>query len=271
MRNALLSILVALCSLSATHAANVVFDDFNEYSLGELPVGPAPDIWATALQNEFRSTTIEQDANAIFGHGTSNRFLNLTATRGSGGQSLTSINNTNFGTTAQISFQFYSPSNADRYANGWILRIGGGTSNGSTAFALSVQNGGLYLYTGNSIDRATDPFATYSLDTLNSLIIVLNNSTESIEYAGGSLLAQTMDVWLNNERVGHGLSSTGNVAAGTELQNVNFTSKADFRGVLYVDDFAISNTIMIPESGSLSLIGAAFASIAILLHIRRRR
>lgn len=251
--NFLRALLVWLIALNLSQASTLFTDNFNSYSDGTLPTGTA---WTSVTDNgTTQLTRIATDTANLFQQGTANKALYLNFTVG--GSTVASITDVSTGTTTgQVSFNFYDPKDTGAAGSGYFFRIGTGNANSVTNFAVGLKEGSLYIATGSSIAPAATAFATYSTDTLNSLSIVFNSSTSLLTYGDNITVASgKMDIWLNGVLVGDDLDYAGNVALGTSLDNVNITTKGStFSNSLYIDDLTFTNTIAIPEPGSITCV-----------------
>ncbi|HWL54243.1 MAG TPA: hypothetical protein VNQ90_17515 [Chthoniobacteraceae bacterium] len=267
------SFTLALFAMGAScFSAVVLQDDFSSYTAGDpLPWNSS----SNATSGEaYTRTLVEADAANLFGKGVNNQYasfevhsisqqtISYTATRIRTG--------TGFGRTGQIGFSFYQPSSADNSGYGFLLRIGGGTgynSNGSTAFGLFFRDGNLYAATGNNLARG-DLLGAYDQDQVNQLVIVYNQTTASHHYTGGGLQAQSMDLWLNGEKIASNLLHAGELAGDTDLTWLNFTNLGQVSSAtLYLDDLVIDDVASIPEPKTVLMLLPALFAIRLL---RRR-
>ncbi|QYY34311.1 hypothetical protein [Ruficoccus sp. ZRK36] len=263
----------ALSSFSlCAQGAVLVEDNFNGYSPvpESLPTGESPEIWKTTLTNANKTFTVVADTGNLFGQGTSNQFLNMAVTSyDTSLQPMAATNTFNSTQSGQISLDFYDPTGST--GDGWIMRWGTGNGNSTSAFALSIQDGSFYLYTGGSITKQ-DAVASYTQDTVNNLVVVFNNTGSALTYEGGTVASGMMDVWLNGTRVASGVSNTGNISTGTSLNSFNFVSKAQYVGSLYIDNLSIDSNASIPEpSESAAILLAATLLLAFLKRVKGRR
>lgn len=280
MKNLLpLSLICLLCAVSVASAATVFNENFDSYTAGaQLPVGLSSGgfKWASAAAVN-RTTAFEDvttDTNNYFALGTSNQYLRLAILNGattSDVKPAATINDVTVGTIGQVSLNFYDPSNVDFTGRGFLLRVGTGNSNGTTAFGLYFRNGALYYGTGSSVNLSASSIATYTLDTLYSLSIVYNNTNGSYTYGSQTLNSGTMDIWLNGVLAASGVASTGNVTLGTSLDNLNFTVNGStlMLDELLVDNITMSDTIAVPEPRGLAL--AMTAGMAVMGWQRLRK
>ncbi|MET0263478.1 MAG: PEP-CTERM sorting domain-containing protein [Rariglobus sp.] len=272
-------------SLTAAHAATILTENFNSYTPGVLPTGPAPGIWANPSpgiidDNDSLFTRVVTDTTNRFGQGTSNQYLRLadTSNANSALNYNLAINDKPIGQVGTLSFNFYDPSGDGAQGNGWLLRIGTGAGNGATAFGLFLMNGQLRVATTNNVEPNSTAFATYALDTVHSLTVFFNSSSSAVSYGTNSLAANTMDVWLNGTIIATGLARSGGTVGDQTIDSFGFTRKvsgtagSDFVGELLLDNIAAYSgveTSAIPEPSSIALLGGAGVMFAALL--RRRR
>ncbi|AHF90821.1 anchor protein [Opitutaceae bacterium TAV5] len=275
----IVSTLAASCALQA---AVTIGDDFQSYTPASvLPTGDLPDVWRTAAANRLDDgenifTRVETDTLDLFGSGTANQYLRFqaVATTSSTYHNV-ATNFQNIATTGQISLRFYEPVDAAATGSGFILRIGrGATANSGTAFGLAFQSGTLYATTGASVGVG-GALATYSQTTAHTLTVVFNNSTSNVTYDGTrSLVANTMDVWLNGTLVASGVAKSGELATNAIINGINFTAKNGSVGTLCIDDVAVSDTISItsiPEPGITALAGSILVGLTVLVRRLRPR
>jgi hypothetical protein len=288
MLKLLLATTAALLAVTS-QAATIVTDSFNSYSPGAITTGSSPQVWATpgvgagTVDNGTDLTSrITTDTGNLFGKGTSNQYLKLSDTSNSNTADNLNlgINPTTIGEVGTISFDFYSPTTTGSQGEGFLFRIGTLVGNGASTFGLFINNGQLRNATTSNLTPAGSAFATYSLNTVQSLTIVFNSSASTLNYNGGSLAAGKMDVYLNGTIVGTALDGAGGFA-GLQKTNaaVGFTRKTngntanDFVGTLYVDNLNVYSGFepsAIPEPATTAAIaGAAMLLGAVVM--RRRK
>lgn len=270
-------------SLTAAHAATILTDNFNSYTPGVLTTGSG--VWANPSpgsidDNTSLFTRVVTDTSNRFGQGASNQYLRLADTSNTNNalNYNLAINDTSIGQVGTLSFNFYDPSGDGAQGNGWLLRIGTGAGNGATAFGLFLMNGQLRVATTNNVEPNATAFATYALDTVHSLTIFFNSSSNAVAYGTHSLAANTMDVWLNGSIIATGLARSGGTTGDQTIDSFGFTRKvsatpgADFVGELLLDNIAAYwgvETSAIPEPSSFALLGGVAMMTAAVL--RRRR
>ncbi len=226
------------------YQSSILTENFNAYTAGAaLPARWGSGTWASVNNTSPFETLVEADTANLFGEGTSNNYLLMasTATSTGGYGAMTNTLGTSI-PAGSISFNFYQPTVTGATGNGFILRLCNGTlGNGSTAFALALKNGGLYLATGAYLALNSTSFASYSLDQKHAFTLYFNNNaTAGFNYTVSgtvySLAAGTMDVWVDGARVGSGLGKAGGIGTGVNLSEFNFCSTSNFLGTLYIDD-----------------------------------
>ncbi|MFA6961275.1 MAG: hypothetical protein WC205_11035 [Opitutaceae bacterium] len=288
MIKSLIATLAALTVVSAYATTPVITDSFTTYSPGAITTGSSPAVWATpgvgagTVDNGTDLTSrITTDSGNLFGKGTSNQYLKLsdTSNANTADNLNLGVNPVTIGEIGTVSFDFYSPTTAGSQGEGFLFRIGTLVGNGATTFGLFINNGQLRAATTSSVTPAASSFATYALDTMQSLTIVFNSSASTLNYASRSLAAGKMDVYLNGTIVGTALDGAGGFA-GLQKTNaaVGFTRKtngntaSDFVGTLNIDNLNVYSGVelsAIPEPAT----AAVFGGVAVLLTammVRRR-
>lgn len=267
------ALLLASVSPALATATSVAFFDFDSQSPGVLTGAGGNDNGTDLF------TRVDVDDGNLFGQGASNQYLRIADTSNANSASIYGLvlSTAIVGQIGTISFDFYDPvASGEQNTGGWLLRWGTGNGNSVSAFGLFINNGTLRNATGNNVNPVATSFATYDRDTLHSLSIVFNSSASTLDYAGNSLAAGKMDVWLNGSIVASALDGSG-ALAGLEntIANVNITRKVnttaslDFVGTLYLDNFGIYSGVAIPEpSTAATLAGALILGFCAL---RRRR
>lgn len=251
-----LFLIASLLMVGNQQAAIIYSDNFNSYTANQvLPTG-ASEKWSLASNTAPFSTVVLADGSNIFGAGTSNNYLSMGVATASGSPYQAVIqNSTSFGLTGQASFSFFQASGASTTGSGLLMRLGTTNGNGSTAFALSIDDGKIYAATTAGVSPTLE-LSSFSFDTAYKLTVVFNNSNSAFSYDGGTVNARSMDIWLNNVLIGHNLAASGSLAANTNLTNLNFTTKGDsYTGTVGIDDLVIMNAATIPEPSSLALLG----------------
>lgn len=241
-----------LCLTAYLLHAEVFFsEDFSNYEPGVLPETKA-SLWQPRKNSENDNgktlfSRVEADTEKLFGSDPANRYLRLTNS-GAGPNMIHNVGVVGraFGSLGKISFKFYTPSQPASSGRGYIFRFGTNMSNDFTAFALGIQNGGLYGTSSPSILVDSSPFAKYELDHPHALVIIYNTTASDVTYDTDKIISpNTMDVWLDGKLVGKGLHRSGGLAeeANTSLKSFSFTEKDKFTGTLLVDDILIDNDL----------------------------
>lgn len=266
---------------------NVFTEDFNAYSDGVLPTGSAgggfkwaPPGGSSTIDNGTNIfSRIVTDSSNLFGEGTSNKYLRIADTSTTNTASTDnfnlSINDKVMGSVGTIAFDFYDPSGDGAQGKGWLLRLATNPGNSATAFGLYLMNGQLQVATTNNVEPSGSSFATYSLDTLHSLVIFFNSSSSAASYGGNTLAANTMDVWLDGSIAATGLARSGGLVGDQILDNFNITRKIaspDFVGELFLDNFNAfsgAEASAIPEPSTAAAIGG-LVTLTAAFGLRRR-
>ncbi|EIP99791.1 hypothetical protein OpiT1DRAFT_04321 [Opitutaceae bacterium TAV1] len=206
----------------------------------------------------------ETDTGALFGNGVGNHYMKINFT-GTGAQYYTS--QSGFGPITEVSFDFYMPEPTPSQTGYLTLRIGTGTSNGGTAFALALGPGDLRTTGGSGVGVSNTSVATYTHSTLNTVSAVFNNSASDILYQKNgttySLQSGKMDLWFGSSLVASAISSN-NALIGQDLKTFNFVAKsAGTTPVFYLDNFTVANVTPVPEPAkSGALVGAGILAFA---------
>lgn len=151
---------------------------------------------------------------------------------------------------------FAEPADASHQGRGFILRLSHSPGNDNTAFALAIQNGRLITCAGKSVEPGNDVVADYRLDNAHELAIIFNNSESIAPYPGGQLEPQTMDIWLDGEKVAVGLPKCGGLETGKTIRSFDFTSKSspdttrDFVGTLLISSIDFGPLESVPRLGT---------------------
>lgn len=282
-----LSLIPALSLAAAAHAAAVFSDDFSSYTPGVLTTGAAPaNKWASPPagiidDNSSLFTRVTTDSGNLFGAGTSNQYLRIADTSNANNtlNYNLAINDTAIGQVGTLAFDFYDPSGDGAQGDGWLLRMGTAAGNSVTAFGLYLMNGELRVATTSNVTPNGTAFGTYSLDTLHSLVIFYNSSASNVSYAGRTLAANTMDVWLDGTIAATALGRSGGTTGVQTIDSFGFTRKTttntatDFVGTLYLDNitaYSGAETAAIPEPSAFALAGGAVALTLAGLSRRKR-
>ncbi|GHB96597.1 hypothetical protein [Cerasicoccus arenae] len=246
-----------------THATVLFTENFESYTPAQnVPTGGN---WQALDPADI--LTAQTDSSNLFSTG--NQYGQLSLINFSSNMIARATNFT--GTlNGQFSMQFNDPSGEAHSGRGWSLRLGSGAGNSSTAFGVFIDDGNLFLSSGNGVDPNGGTITTYSKDVTNSLDIVFNNDNTIYNYAGGSVASHTMDVYLNGTLVGDDLAGAGGLATGVAIATFNYTAKADpFTGTLFVDNLNVNSVAVIPESSNYAILAGALGFLVVAY--RRKR
>ncbi|QYY35339.1 PEP-CTERM sorting domain-containing protein [Ruficoccus sp. ZRK36] len=259
--------LIGMSAIATTASAATFFsDDFEEYTAGAaIPLG-SEEIWREAKVVGEVVFDAENDTGHYFSS-ESNKYAVLSQVDGTG-QGLASATGFSGTTTGQMNFSFYDPSSD---TSDWLMRISGNAwgGNGNTLWGLFMQNGTLYVGSGQYVSPGAQ-IGTYQQDTAYTISIVFNNSDSTLNYDGGSVASQMMDVYLNGELIGDDLASTGNIGTGTTVQNINFASKVNSPGTIYLDDISLDSNISIPEPSTMSALAVGLGIMCLAIGRRMK-
>lgn len=271
---------IAFLATSGVTDATVLFsDDFNSYTAGDpITIGSSPIKWASVRPtgNPPATTeaffTAELDSSNFFGEGTANQYADMSLTDAVGNENniLISTNAFSGSETGQFSMEFYDPSSASNSGTGWSLRLGTGAGNSATIFGVFLDDGDLILSGGSGVVPNGGTIATYTQDAVHTLDIVFNNSSSNLNYAGGIVASQRMDVYLNGILVGDDLANSGGTGVGTNISAFNFTGKTDtsFTNSLYINRIVVDNSPTIPETSNYASIAGLLTLMLVWLRCR---
>ncbi len=277
---------LSFAALTSSHATVLFSENFDSYTSGVSIATAGPAKWSKSNNLTGISADIVQtDTNDYFGAGSGNKMGQISQLSPSGNLAvLNSTTTTSFGLTGQVSFDYVvppydtvSPTSepyvTNNYASdGIVFRIGSASGNGNSAFGLLFKEGSLYAVSGDGLG-APVLLASTSVSTMHSLSMVYNNQSTSFNYDGGSLAAQSMDVYLDGVLVGDDLTH-GALAADTAIASLGFIAKGIGNSMvltMYTDNFVVSDTVVIPEPDTLaSLAGLGALLTAVMLRRRKR-
>ncbi|QYY35022.1 PEP-CTERM sorting domain-containing protein [Ruficoccus sp. ZRK36] len=259
-------------ALPLTSSAEVLyFENFESYTPGSAITSASPYWSSTTNTNDVYFEA--HDSGDYFG--ADNQYGYIADTSVTNNQNMSDATSSFTGTyTGQIDLDFYDASDDLFNGAGFILRFGTGDGNTKTSFGIYIQNGEIMKAYGQYVTRDPATAVTYDMDTANTLSIVFNNTDESMIYAGGSIAAYSMDVYLNGVQIAHDWGTAGEDPAGSLIQMVNFNAKrsanseSDFAGTLYLDNLKVSSDISIPEPSSSYMLIAGLAGMLIALRKR---
>jgi hypothetical protein len=252
----------ALALVSAASAQTIILQsDFNAYSTAGNADPGAP--WNQVFDSDNGSAEIDvvADASNWFGSGTGNQILRLLDTTNTAGLRLAAHSLASTANVVTLTFRFYEPSGV----NGTPLnvRLGGGSNDGDADVAFNI-----------GFDSGNTNSGSYSLNTVNTVTIVANNSTSMVNYhfAGGPQTVNSLsyDLYINGVLRRDNFGKGGTFADGSALTALRFTTfSGGFSQDFYIDDVLLVSGAPIPEpSSAAALLGLAAGGFAAT---RRRR
>lgn len=256
-RHLILSLSAATLAFPAS-AANILFDDFESYTVGSNISGQTN--WNA--DNRAGNVTT-QDAN----FGTSNQYAEINDTSGTGFSSMVHTTKIASGQAVTFSLDFIA-------TNDQGINIGFATSTaenqvlGSSdrTFAASLTNGSI----GGT--NATNGFGSgfFALNVAYQLKMVLNDSGATVNYADRTLAANSYDVWIRDLTASGstyvGTGTFDSVAGGYNSAARSFNTPTPN---YYIDNWSVDEGAIvtpIPEP-SVALLGG----LGVLALLRRRR
>ncbi|MCH7225904.1 PEP-CTERM sorting domain-containing protein [Haloferula sp. A504] len=243
-----------------SHAAVLFTEDFEDLTANANLSGT--NSGSFAVTSNLQSVVRDESTSTVFG--TPNQYLELFDTVGNNGfqiQSAEYSQTANAVTTFQ--FDFYEPS-------------GGGGANLNVGFArgdinTSGSRARVFLNDGVVDGLSTTGTTSYSLDTVYTFYMILNDTDNPVAYGGGTLAANTADIWLQQSGGGSPYFAGSRTATGqkdtTNGYSVGFrTFNGDLQDAIVDNVTLFEGAAAIPEPSSLG-----FAAIAGLFLLRRRR
>lgn len=229
-------------------------DDFDAYTAGEpLPTGP----WGSVTPNTIEADAameVVYDSGDYFGQGTSNKVLHV-LDETSSSNTRADLANLSF-QVATLEFDFYETSDASGAP--WRISFGLNSSGAGNVFQVTLNSG--------------NP-GSYSLDAMHKVQIVVNSSTETVNYADTSVASMHYDLWIDGVIVTDE-GSTSNIpsgfVAGDSMTAFRFTT--DSGGMsqeIYADNLTLYGSAVIPEPSSYALT-SGLLGIAMLARRRRK-
>ncbi len=257
--------IVAAWALAAASAqATIIFsDDFDNDAVGGNPDNPPWNLLTDSGSEGGGEVEVLADSSNLFGEGASNRMVRvLDNSSGVGATTVGAANAFATQTLATFRFDFYEPSSGG--SDGFSFRP-------LSEDASAVYTSPNFIYSIDFDDGAIVDFVDlYSLDELQHVDVVVNNTASSLSYLGGSqsLNAWSADVWLNGALVAEDVLSN---ATGNSMRGLGFISARDPQDEFYFDNVVVRDEVyIVPEPATLSLlaVGALLGAIATS---RRRR
>lgn len=245
-------------------AAVLFSDDFESYTVGNVPTTGAGQNWANATNTANSNVRVaDQGTSAAFGN--PNRFVNFNDTNNTASnrfQSNTHAAASNAVTT--FSFDFFEPSTGGNSNMGVGYAI-----NNSDLLSASLRQR-ITMNNGTISGLATTGTNTYSLATAYRLFMIFNDTASPVSYQGGSIASGVADIWLRDAGGAYvfvGTSNAENTATEETSYSVAFRSFANDIQNVYLDNVLFeTGAAAIPEP-SAALLGG-FGALALL---RRRR
>lgn len=216
------------------------FDDANEALLGAAPL--LGDGSAYNRTERFTVQTAETSFGSQYGD-----FNDNAGSDDSGWDGINGIGAADEALTT-ISFRFFEPTTTNQ--DGGIILILGPTGNPVQARAVINFTEG----TLTAQSAAGNQTASYALDAIHTVQIVVNDTTGSLAYdsISDTIDAKRYDVWLD------GLLVAEDLAFVNDTQNFDSFAWDTFNGDrqrLFVDDFVVeSGATVIPEPAALALV-----------------
>ena len=240
-------------------AAPLFSDNFESPSAALGPVNPDPLKW-NVTENGGGDVFLAVDNGTVFT--TPNQYMSVTASGGGGSNnSSASVISSFSDAVLTISFDFNEPTTGG--GSDFSLQVGRNGFNNFNKFAQITFDDGTLRNSGNA------QVGNYTLALSNHVDILLNGTTSSVSYLGGtqSLAANTYDVWLNGTRIANGAANFGSATSG-DFNFFNLTTAGS--NVFNVDNFVIDSELtVVPEPSTFALlIGAGVVGIGFM---RRRR
>lgn len=145
-------------------------------------------------------------------------------------------------------------------ATGLRFQLGASTVSGS------FRSGGNWSTSGLNT-------TSLAQNTVLNFRILGNNSSTPINYSYGgaqSVGAYSFDLWLNDTLIGDNLAK-GQLGNDVGIDSFMFYSESSVgnAGTMRLDDISYANAIVVPEPGTISLVGVAVGGIGILAMRRR--
>jgi len=276
--------LLVVTSLSAVNADTIFEETFNTYEKDQLLPAGAGTPWYGAPSTSGFGTYVRQDTQGYFGHGTTNRYLEASATNSVRNNGYFLSSNAlpisgNLGTVGQISFQIYQPGAFTDTMGAFFDLTSGVGGNANLTWGISFSNGKIYLVQGSAAVIGGPVLATYDYQKAYTITLAFNNSLEDISYDGHTLESGGLDLWIDGELVAGNLAryvSETRPPLGAAIDSFNLklrpadplVSTETYSATIYIDSIKAENQISIPEP---SLAGLAAAAAAALLLLRKGR
>jgi hypothetical protein len=254
---------VPIALLSSAHhlsAATLFTEDFSGYTANAAPDTSGP--WGTL---SGLSPTVRNEATStVFGSPNQyGEFYDASGTQGIRAQSDAFTGASNAVTTFQ--FDFFEPSTG----GGSTMGIGyARTGDASTDLNTAGSRARVNLGNGTISGLSSIGVNTYSLDTVYTFYMIFNDTAGSVAYGGGTLGAQSADVWLRQSGGSPYYVGTADAAnTQTSAYTVGFRTFNSALQDVDVDNVTLfEGAAAVPEP-SVSLL--AFGLAALLLPRRR--
>lgn len=257
----LFSTSVGLALAASSHAANIMNDDFESYTVdGDLPTGGN---WATATSSQL--TIRDEGTQTPFG--SPNQYLEwddqATSTVGARTSGFTAASNV----VSTISFDFFErdvTNREDRFKVGYGID-GGDITSAARRQAISFDNGVVGSVAGGTS-------TSYSENTAYRVFMIFNDSAASVAYSEGTILAGDAHVWLRDLGAGTntfaGISSSELTGTAETSYNLAFRANggSDMQFV-EIDNVSFDTGVVLIPEPSVVMLGALGA----LGLLRRRR
>lgn len=247
-------------SALSSQAAVLFTEDFESHTVNAA-LTAAGSAWGT-VTSSLPPTVRDEGTSTVFGSPNQyGEFFDTTTGTGLRVLSPSYTEASNAVTTFQ--FDFYEPT-------------GGGDGGLTFGYSLNDQlnssnsRARVNLDDGAITGLTTTNTNTYSLDTVYTVYMILNDTTSAVAYAGGTLAASTADIWLQASGGSAYLAgSVGVVNAQDSDYSVGFTTFSGTLQNVNIDNVSLSEgAAAIPEPSTSALIALCGCGF---LFFRRRR
>ncbi|MCH7225905.1 hypothetical protein MLD59_07155 [Verrucomicrobiaceae bacterium E54] len=235
-----------------SHAADLFTEDFEDLTADENLFGD--NSGGFAVTSNLQSVVRDENTSTVFGAPNQYvEFFDGNTTNGFQVQSAEYVQTANAVTTFQ--FDFYEPS-------------GGGGDNLNVGFArgdinTSGSRARAFLNDGVVEGLSTTGTTSYDLDTVYTFYMILNDTDNPVAYGGGTLAANTADIWLQQSGGGAPFYAGSLAATGqkdpTNGYSVGFrTFNSDLQDVIVDNVSLYEGAAAIPEPSSVTLAGFTY-------------